>query len=83
MTKYKIIIKKAAEKFIEKQPSKQQRRIIEAIMKLPYEGDIQTYKAHEGYFRLRVGSYRIIYTVDCDVLTVTVIDADNRGQVYK
>lgn len=83
MTKYKIIIKKAAEKFIEKQPPKQQKRIIEAIMKLPHEGDIQTYKAHEGYFRLRVGSYRIIYTVDHDILIVTVTDADNRGQVYK
>lgn len=83
MTKYKIIIKKAAEKFIEKQPPKQQRRIIEAIMKLPHEGDIQTYKAHEGYFRLRVGSYRIIYTVEYNILTVIVADADNRGQVYK
>lgn len=83
MTKYKIIIKKAAEKFIEKQPPKQQRRIIEAIMKLPHEGDIQTYKAHEGYFRLRVGSYRIIYTVDHNILIVTVTDADNRVQVYK
>lgn len=83
MTKYKIIIKKAAEKFIEKQPPKQQRRIIETIMKLPHEGDIQTYKAHEGYFRLRVGSYRIIYTVENNILTVIVTDADNRGQVYK
>lgn len=83
MTKYKIIIKKAAEKFIENQPPKQQKRIIEAIMKLPHEGDIQTYKAHEGYFRLRVGSYRIIYTVDHNILIVTVTDADNRGQVYK
>lgn len=83
MTKYKIFIKKAAEKFIEKQPPKQQKRIIEAIMKLPHEGDIQTYKAHEGYFRLRVGSYRIIYTVEHNILTVIVTDADNRGQVYK
>ena len=83
MTKYKIIIKKAAEKFIEKQPPKQQRRIIEAIMKLPHEGDIQTYKAYEGYFRLRVGGYRIIYTVEYNVLTVIVTDADSRGQVYK
>ncbi|MCM1523440.1 MAG: type II toxin-antitoxin system RelE/ParE family toxin [Ruminococcus sp.] len=83
MTKYKIIIKKAAEKFIEKQPPKQQKRIIEAIMKLPYEGDIDTYKAHEGYFRLRVGNYRILYTVDHGVLTVTIANADNRGQVYK
>jgi mRNA interferase RelE/StbE len=83
MTKYRIVIKKAAEKFIEKQPPNQQKRIIDAIMKLPYVGDIKPYKAHEGYFRLRVGNYRIIYTVDNNVLIVTITDADNRGQVYK
>lgn len=83
MIEYKIFIKKPAMKFIEKQPPKQQRRIISAIMKLPHEGDIAAYKAHNGYFRLRVGDYRVIYTVDYSVLTVTVTNADNRGQVYK
>ncbi len=83
MTEYKIFIKKPAKKFIEKQPPKQQKRILEAIMKLPHEGDISPYKAHEGYFRLRVGGYRIIYTIDHGILTVTVTNADNRGQVYK
>ncbi len=83
MSKYKIFIKKPAMRFIEKQPPKQQKRIIDAIMKLPNEGDIATYKAHNGYFRLRVGGYRIIYTVDHGILTVTVTNADNRGQAYK
>lgn len=83
MTAYKIVIKKAAQKFINKQPPKQQERIIAAIKKLPYEGDISTYKAQEGYFRLRVGSYRIIYKVEHNILTVIITNADNRGQVYK
>jgi len=83
MTEYRIFIKKPAKKFIEKQSPQQQKRIIEAIMKLPHKGDISTYKAHEGYYRLRVGGYRIIYTINHDILTVTVTDADNRGQVYK
>ncbi len=83
MTQYKIVIRKSAEKFIEKQPPKQQKRILEAIMKLPYDGDIKSYKGHDGYFRLRVGDYRVIYTVDHGILTVTVTSADNRGQVYK
>ncbi len=83
MTTYKIVIKKAAQKFIDKQPPKQQQRILAAIKKLPHEGDIDVFKAHEGYYRLRVGDYRILYTVDHGVLTVTVSNADNRGQVYK
>ena len=83
MTAYKIVIKKAAQKFIDKQPPKQQERIITAIKKLPYEGDISTYKAHEGYFRLRVGNYRIIYKTEHNILTIIITNADNRGQVYK
>lgn len=83
MTAYKIVIKKAAQKFIDKQTPKQQVRILSAIKNLPYSGDIDVYKGHSGYFRLRVGDYRILYTVENDVLTVTVTNADNRGQIYK
>lgn len=39
-------------------------------------------KGHEGLYRLRVGDYRIIYTVDNGELIVYVIDAGNRGQIY-
>ena len=31
---------------------------------------------------LRVGDYRIIYTVDNGQLIVRVVDAGNRGQIY-
>ena len=39
-------------------------------------------KGHPGFFRLRVGDYRIIYTVDNGQLIVRVVDAGNRGQIY-
>ena len=38
--------------------------------------------ALHGLFRLRVGPYRIIYTVDNGQLVVYIIDAGNRGQIY-
>lgn len=38
---------------------------------------------YEGLYRLRVGTYRVIYTVEQDVLTVRVMNAGNRGDVYK
>lgn len=81
--KYKIIIEKRAEKFIKKQPYNQQKRILKSINILPDSGDIKKLKGQHNYFRLRVGDYRIIYTLKNDILTVIVTNADNRGQIYK
>ena len=81
--KYRILIEKNAVKVIKKQPANQQKRILQAINNLPEKGDIKQLKGYNEYFRLRVGDYRIIYTVKHDILTVTVTDAGNRGQIYK
>ena len=78
---YKIIIKKKAKKFIDKLPMPTKKRIIEAINLLPYGSDIKQMKGHDDLFRLRVGDYRIIYTVDNGELIVYVIGAGNRGQI--
>lgn len=79
---YQIVIEKRAQKFIRKQPKPQQERLLRAIAQLP-AGDTKALKGNEGLFRLRVGTFRIIYTVDNNVLVVTVIDAGNRGQIYQ
>lgn len=80
--KYTISYKKQALKFIEKQPKPQRERIFEAIHKLPEQGDIKPLRANSDLLRLRVGDYRIVYSVDNGQLVVYVIDADNRGQIY-
>lgn len=80
---YKYQIERKALKFIQKQPEDQQRRIYAAIYKLPETGDIKDLKGHKGVFRLRVGPYRIIYTVDHGQLIVYMVDADSRGDIYK
>lgn len=81
---YDIQIDRKALKFINKQSQDQKRRILSAIWKLPYVGDIKPLqgKENEGLFRLRVGDYRVIYSVDNGHLTVFVVDAGNRGQIY-
>ena len=79
---YEIIIQKKAKKFIDALPKPDRIRVVEAIEQLPNGSDIKPLKGHDGLLRLRVGSYRIIYTVDHGQLIVYVIDANNRGQVY-
>lgn len=79
---YRIEIDKRAVRFISKQPKPQRERIFKAINKLP-QGDIKALQGYEGYFRLRVGDYRIIYTLDNNVLIIRVIEVGNRGDIYK
>ena len=80
---YRIEIDKRAVKFISKQPKPQQVRLFRAIYKLPSFGDIKAMKGHTGFYRLRVGDYRVIYSVDNNILLVQVIEIGNRGDIYK
>lgn len=80
---YNIIIKKPAKKFIDKLPMNEQRRIVKAIEKLPNGDDIKKLKGYNDIYRLRVGDYRILYTVNDDELLIMVLDVGNRGQIYK
>lgn len=80
---YRVYIEKPARKFIQKQPPAQQKRILAALYKLPGEGDIFPMRGKANQYRVRIGTYRAVYNLDKDVLTVTVIKVDNRGDVYK
>ena len=80
---YQIILKKKAKKFIDRLPANERRRIVAEIERLPNGEDIKKLKGHDGLLRLRVGDYRVIYTIDNGKLIIYVIDIDNRGDVYK
>jgi len=80
---YRIIVKKKAKKFIDKLPMNERKRIACAIERLPNGEDIKKLKGHEELLRLRVGEYRIIYSVDNGKLIVYIVDAGNRGDIYK
>lgn len=80
--KYKIIIQKAAEKFLRKQTKKLQERLLNAIYRLPEGTDIKKLQGHSMY-RIRVGNIRILYTIDDVIKIISVEDINNRGDVYK
>ncbi len=80
---YQIVISKKAKKFIDKLPKNEKSRVVSAIEKLPNGEDIKKLKSHDNLLRLRVGNYRIVYTVNNGKLIVYVVDVDNRGDIYK
>lgn len=81
--KYRIEFEKKAVKFISKQPNPQKERLFKAIYKLPKFGDIKVMQGESGFFRLRVGDYRVIYTVNDNILTIRIVAVGNRGDIYK
>ena len=83
MIHYHIVIMKPARKFIERQIRPQQERLLRAIYSLPHVGDIKPLSGQENVYRLRVGNYRVIYSIHDDVLTVEVMAIGNRGDAYK
>ncbi len=82
MPTYKIIFEKEAQKFLDKQDKNTKLRLYKAIYKLPEGADIKKLKGCELY-RLRVGNYRILYSIDDVICLIDIENIDNRGDVYK
>lgn len=82
MPTYKIVFEKQAQKFLEKQDKSNRLRLYKAIYKLPNGSSIKKLKGHNLY-RLRVGDYRVIYTVEDSIRLIDIENIDNRGDVYK
>lgn len=80
---YQIVIEKPALKFLQKQPQAQRERLLRAIQGLPENGDIKPMSGYEDLYRLRVGTYRVLYSIEDALLIVRVLTAGNRGDVYK
>lgn len=77
---FQIIYSKEAVKFLKKQDKQTQKRLIDAIEKLPTIGDVKKLKGTSGY-RLRVGTFRVLFDVNGTI--IDIIDIGNRGQIYK
>ena len=86
MNEYSFKFEKAAIKFLKRQNPSTQQRIMDAIHKLPHEGDIKPMQGYDdGRKRLRVGGWRVIfrYGNEGELEILFVIDIGNRGDIYK
>ncbi len=46
-------------------------------------GDIRPLKGRKGQFRLRIGTYRVIFEINHNQIVIYILSIDNRGDVYK
>ena len=82
---YKIELKPRAQKFIAAQSKKIQKQLIQRIESLaanPHPPGSKLLHAKEKLYRLRSGTYRIIYQVQHDKLVVVVATVGHRRDVY-
>ena len=85
MGKYKVEIKKSAFKEIENLPKRDLQDVLAKIAALsenPRQHDCKKLSGQEKY-RVRCGDYRVLYTIEDDILIVYVVKVGHRREVYR
>jgi mRNA interferase RelE/StbE len=85
MASYRIEWKHSAVKELKRLPKEVVVRILKAVEQLaatPYPSGVRKLIGSEHSYRLREGSYRIIYTVSSSALLIEVIRVGHRKDVY-
>lgn len=83
---YTVIIKRSAQKQIEKLQAPYFIKTRTAILNLanvPRPSGCTKLTGSLNFYRIRIGVYRIVYEVSDKTLTVFVFDIDHRKQVYR
>jgi mRNA interferase RelE/StbE len=83
---YKVVVGKSVLKFLKNIPVNYRNSISNHISNLsnnPRPFGCIKLSGSENSYRIRVGIYRIIYSIEDDILTVEVVKVDHRSSVYK
>ena len=85
--KYKIQISRKIAKKLLRFPKKDQQKIVEKIDLLKENPKPDGYKKLSGHndqplYRIRVGDYRIVYTVEEDCLIILIVEVGHRKDIY-
>ncbi|HXX24977.1 MAG TPA: type II toxin-antitoxin system RelE/ParE family toxin [Terriglobia bacterium] len=85
MGSYKVLIKPSAVKEIEGIPQRDRQRIVARIQGLstnPRPPGCEKLSGQDK-FRLRQGSYRIVYSVNDDEFSLLIVKVGHRKEVYR
>lgn len=82
---YTLLLAKKAQKNLQKIDKRYQfrfQRAFEELKKDPFLGK-PLWGEFQGYYSLRIGVYRMIYTIHHDRLVIVVVNVEHRQGVYK
>lgn len=85
MASYRILFERRAVKELRQLTPEIRQRLLAAIMKLavsPRPAQARPLALKPGW-RLRVGNYRVIYTIENQQLIITIIRAAHRKDIYR
>ena len=83
---YEIILKPSAKRGLDTLPKSAKARIIQALETLaenPRRHGVIKLESEADLYRIRVGSYRAVYTIEDDRLVVLVLKVGHRREVYR
>ncbi len=86
MVKYHVEITGSAEKQLKKLSRSNQLRVARALVGLatdPFPTQSRKLAGTQDVWRIRVGSYRILYRVDNDRVLVIILKIGHRKDVYR
>lgn len=83
---YSVDLSKIALKQMSKIPKRDLIRIgerIDQLAKDPRPHDVKKIVGSSDLYRIRSGSYRILYRIFDEVLCIMIVDLDHRKDIYK
>lgn len=86
MVSYRVEWKRSAAKELKKLPPSVILRILDSVRGLaedPYPHGARKLAGSDHSYRIRIGDYRVVYTVEDDFLLVQIIRVGHRRDVYR
>lgn len=83
--KWRVVVARSAEKELARLSTENQLRVARLIRSLednPFPGTAKRLKGREE-FRIRIGDYRVLYTVEHNSRLLTVAAIGHRREVYR
>lgn len=83
---YALVFSREAQKFLDKQSHHIRQRIRTALLQLAEDPlanrQVKRLAGTDALLRLRVGDYRIVFSIEQEALLILIIAIGNRGDIY-
>ncbi len=86
MGRFEIRVSRMAERQLRKLPSVARDRVVRAVRALaddPVPRGSRRLTGYDDVFRIRIGPYRVLYSVAAPTLTILVLKIGHRRDVYR